>query len=228
MARDSTITVFLVEFPDRAMSWCQVGTDRKTGGEAWIDGKGRSVPYDDGKPIHHMQVVHLGETLDVAPVFAELLRRSAETHLLDPDSDQGWITPEGYFFGCRFFAHDDMAHSFFGCHVSTLELEGYVRVHADSYQHKAAYGVEITKRQRKTLEGLGFYGIEDAMPRRLYARDRKPLSRTLVYVPGGRVIAPPIGDATAKWRAAREAMLAERDRERAERAANGGTAPKVR
>lgn len=193
MGAERTQTFFLVEFADRVAAWCGIGRDPKTDAEVWFDLKGRSVPYGEGRPIHHMEVRHVPDLLGVDPVFGEILRRSAAEHLLDPGSDQGWIDPAGTFFGCRFYAHDDMASSFFGSHVYDLESVGWVRVHADSCQHRPVDDRDPTREQRRTLEALGFY--EDGYWRRMPKHVRPPVPARVSFRWGDDGRLPPLGEA---------------------------------
>jgi hypothetical protein len=147
--------------------WCTL--DFSEGDGFWVDFKARKTPRDKGRPRAVVECAHDAEILSLAsPVIAKLERDCAMEFLLDPGSDQGWIAPDGRFYGCNYYAHDDLAFSLIRKTPQSLEILGWVRVHADSFGFGAcgANG-ELTQRQLETLFELGFPDptIGSLMPR---------------------------------------------------------------
>lgn len=150
-------TFFLIDDGRSMLRWCTAGAD-KEGEPVWIDLKGRSIPRKSAKPLAHVTGATSHVTIvGVPPAIADLERRSAMKHLLDPWSDQGWVSPDGRFYGCKFFQHDDLAHALLRKSVRDLEVEGWVRVHSDLFLRDAGSRREqMSRRQQDTLEALGF------------------------------------------------------------------------
>lgn len=146
---------FLVDDGVRMPRWCELG--HAEGGSFWIDFKGRRTPYDAGRPLAVVEAENPSALLTRRPKdIADLERDHALRLLLDPWSDQGWLSPDGRFYGCSFFAHDDLAHALLGRHVGELEDAGWIRVHADSFRTSPGFRRETTARQIETLAALGF------------------------------------------------------------------------
>ncbi|MFC6047413.1 hypothetical protein ACFPYM_06145, partial [Methylobacterium hispanicum] len=146
---------FLVDDGVRMPRWCELG--HAEGGPFWIDFKARRTPYDEGRPLAVVEAENPAALLRRRPPeIAALEREHASRLLLDPWSDQGWLSPEGRFYGCAFFAHDDLAHALLGKHVGELEDAGWIRVHADSFRSSLVYGRGTSARQADTLAALGF------------------------------------------------------------------------
>lgn len=185
-------TYFLVQAGDRMPRWCQLGHDGH-GETCWIDFKGRRIPKDGVRLLAHVDGESVNATItDVPAAVAKLERDMAFRHLLDPWSDQGWISPEGRFYGCAFFAHDDLATSMLRKTVGELEWAGWVRVHADSYR-RGELRRGMTSRQIATLEALGFTDVDGWGPRTRYEADRSaPAPSFAVEVPEG--LAKPVSN----------------------------------
>lgn len=49
----------------------------------------------------------------------------------DDKSDQGWIAPDGEFFGCNYAQHDYVAQHVIGCTVGQLETSGWIRAYGE-------------------------------------------------------------------------------------------------
>lgn len=146
---------FLVDDGASMPRWCELGIEADQ--TFWIDFKSRRWPYAQGRPLAVVECEDHRSLLDAIPAgVARLERDEAVRHLLDPWSDQGWISPTGRFFGCRFYAHDDLAYALLRKSVAALEGAGWVRVHADSYRTSEYFGREITTAQAATLLALGF------------------------------------------------------------------------
>ena len=148
---------YCLVFDGRQMPrWCVAR--REPGSEAllWIDFKGRRL----SGPVTLLAHVE-GDTpactlSGIEPDVARLAKDFAYEYLLDPWSDQGWLSPTGRFFGCGFFAHDELATMFLRKPVGALEAEGWARVHAESYQFPDPRGRGMSNAQYRTLEALGF------------------------------------------------------------------------
>jgi hypothetical protein len=146
---------FLVDDGTSMPRWCELGSD--DAGPFWIDFKARRKPYDAARPLAVVEAPNDRALLTAMPEeVARLERDFALRFLLDPWSDQGWISPAGRFYGCRFYAHDDIAYALLHRTVDELAGDGWVRVHADSYRTSEYFGRKVTQPQRKTLEALGF------------------------------------------------------------------------
>lgn len=171
---------------DAMPRWSTLRVDAQ--GAAWVDFKARSVPYDRGRPIARVMGDGPAATVEGVPEDVEWLEKSyAWERLLDPWSDQGWLAPDGKFWGCAFYAHDDIAYALLRKPPESLEWQGWIRVHADSYRGMAVR--EMTRRQERTLVALGF---EPAAPvpgkGRRYGPDRSlPPPRFSVTPPSGIV-----------------------------------------
>jgi hypothetical protein len=184
-------TFFLIEIEDKMPRWCELAVSETE--SFWVDMKGRRIARDKGAPIVHAE----GDTIDAAmaclsPEFVKLEKDLAMRFLLDPWSDQGWVSPDGRFYGCAFFAHDDIAYSLIRKSPGLLEHEGWLRVHTDSFR-RSDWSHHVTVRQERTIMALGF---EDAVPgaRRKpgFAIDRNlPAPSYAVKPPARAAIDPP-------------------------------------
>lgn len=146
---------FLVDDGRSMPRWCELGVE--DAGSYWIDFKARRRPYEEARPVAVVECADHRSLLAAMPEeVAKLERDAAARFLLDPWSGQGWISPTGRFYGCRFYAHDDLAYAFLRKSVGELEGKGWVRVHADSYRTSEYFGREITAAQAATLLALGF------------------------------------------------------------------------
>lgn len=146
---------FLVDDGASMPRWCEIGVD--AGQTFWIDFKARRRPYAEGRPLAVVECENHRSLLAAIPEdVARMERDAAVRHLLDPWSEQGWISPTGRFYGCRFYAHDDLAYALLRRSVEQLEGAGWVRVHADSYRTSQYFGREISAAQTATLLALGF------------------------------------------------------------------------
>ena len=146
---------FLVDDGVRMPRWCELG--HAEDGCFWIDFKARKTPYDAGRPLAVVEAENPSALLKRRPKeIADLERDHALRLLLDPWSGQGWLSTDGSFYGCSFFAHDDLAHALLGRHVGELEDAGWIRVHADSFRMSPVFRRETTARQIATLAALGF------------------------------------------------------------------------
>ena len=134
--------------------WCVLA--RTEEGVFWIDMKARRTPFDDGKPLAHIDAHNITEAMTLVPeAVVDLEREFAFRFLLKPFSDQGWISPTGRFWGCDYYAHDDIAYALIRRPPAQLEYEGWVRVHSDSFG--MLHSIRgVTRAQERTLRALGF------------------------------------------------------------------------
>ncbi len=182
-------TFCLIDAGKHMAAWCILTTSRE-GELVWMDFKHRMVPYAQGKVLAHAT----GESFhrayeNMPPEAVEIEKMYAYRYLLDPWAYEGWLSPDGKFYGCGFYGHDDIGYSLLRKSVGMLESEGWVRVHANSFMTGRDYDRQITKRQMSALEKLGFVEFE-APGRRSphYIIDRNaPPPRCAVQPPKGFV-----------------------------------------
>ncbi len=146
---------YLVDDGQSMPRWCELAIDEA--GSRWIDFKGRRRPFGEDSVIAHVRGPNINVTLEAPADVVAVERATAFQHLLDPWSDQGWLNPAGRFYGCAFYAHDDIAYALLRMSPATLEHQGWVRVHTDSFRMGL---VAITRRQEDTLFRLGFENPE--------------------------------------------------------------------
>lgn len=182
---------FLIDDGVRMPRWCELG--RAGDGSFWIDFKARRTPYLEGRPLAVVEAENPSALLKRRPPeIAALEREHALRLLLDPWSDQGWLSPDGRFYGCGFFAHDDLAHALLGKHVGELEDAGWIRVHADSYRSSPIFRRDPTAKQAETLAALGFpdaHAPGGGRTRRELDRARPP--PRYAYRPTSSKVVPP-------------------------------------
>lgn len=82
---------------------------------------------------------------------------------IDPNSMDGWCSPDGKFHPCGYFQHDQYAHRILKKATFDLEKEGWARCH--SSRDGDAFFVtrdnrRLTPEQRNTLSRRGF-NVED-------------------------------------------------------------------
>jgi hypothetical protein len=182
-------TFCLIDAGKHMAAWCVLTTNRE-GALVWMDFKSRMVPFDQGKVLAHVS----GESFhrayeNMPPEAVEIEQMYAYRYLLDPWAYEGWLAPDGKFYGCGFYAHDDLGYSLLRKSPGMLESEGWVRVHASSFMTGRDYGREITKRQMSSLEKMGFVEFEAPGRRSAhYIPDRSaPPARCAVQPPKGFV-----------------------------------------
>src|SRR5690606_31894570 len=99
---------FLIDAGNTMPTWCQPHRKKDGSGFQWMDFKSRSKDLQTGTVL----AVAIGDTMDaaIASVPEDIVRLEQELaslHLLDPWSEQGWISPTGKFYGCKYYTHDD-------------------------------------------------------------------------------------------------------------------------
>jgi hypothetical protein len=182
---------FLVDDGASMPRWCEIGVEADQ--TFWIDFKARRRPFAQGRPLAVVECENHRALLATIPAeVAQMERDAAVRHLLDPWSEQGWISPTGRFYGCRFYAHDDLAYALLRRSVEQLEGAGWVRVHADSYRTSQYFGREISAAQVSTLLALGFPEPGSfAMRGRWVPPDRDAPPPRYAYAPTAALERPP-------------------------------------
>ena len=80
------------------------------------------------------------------------------SYILNPDSDLGWISPDGRFYGCGYRDHAAVAERVLKKTDDQLEDEGWVKVFFDSWNRERKWYSDTlcpTEAQRIVLERLG-------------------------------------------------------------------------
>jgi hypothetical protein len=153
-------TFCLIDAGKHMAAWCILTTSVE-GALVWMDFKQRMVPYEKGKVLGHVSGKSFHDAYQkMSPKVIEIEKVYALRYLLDPWAHEGWLSPDGKFYGCGFYGHDDIGYSLLRKSVGMLESEGWIRVHADSFMTGRDYGRTITKRQISALEKLGFVEFE--------------------------------------------------------------------
>lgn len=152
-------TFCLIEAGDRMIRWCILTSNDKDD-LVWMDMKSVAIPYEKGTVLAHMKCQSIHETFTKATdEMIKLEKAYANRYLLDPWALEGWLAPNGKFWGCGFFKHDDIALALIRKSTGQLEEEGWIRVHAESFI-RAEYRREPTRYQYSTLEKMGFIDLE--------------------------------------------------------------------
>lgn len=77
----------------------------------------------------------------------------SKTYLNNPNSDSGWLSPDGIFYGCPSESHDSCAYYLLKSTIGELEKKGYIRI---MYKHDWHCEGELTEAQAKWLLEKGF------------------------------------------------------------------------
>jgi hypothetical protein len=170
----------------KSMARWSILTDFK-GFLVWRDFKSRDTLYEDGKVLGHVSGKGFADAMRSIPDdLVKVEQAYAYRYLLDGYSNQGWIAPDGKFYGCKYYQHDDIAYALLRMPPQALEYGGWVRVHDESFR-RPEIG-EITKRQESVLVKLGFEPWEFT-PRSYYEADRSgPPPRFAVTAPDDLVL----------------------------------------
>lgn len=119
-------------------------------GEIWVNMRGGwcMQSADD-------EVVAVAEYAD-EDEFVAANRRDIYDYLIKPESDYGWLAPDGTFYGCDFASHSDVACFYFDKDDVILEKEGWVKIFRSFESGKAVYSqLKISTQQRIFLEDRG-------------------------------------------------------------------------
>lgn len=60
--------------------------------------------------------------------FIDRNRKDIYSYLIKPDSDIGWLSPDGKFYGCDYANHDIFVNQYFGKTDMEMEKEGWIRI----------------------------------------------------------------------------------------------------
>jgi hypothetical protein len=184
-------TYCLIDAGKQMARWSLLTTNDK-GALVWTDFKYRAIPYAVGKVIGHVSGRGFIDAMGKVPEdIVKIEQAYAWRYLIDPWSNQGWLSPEGKLYGCAYYGHDDLAYALLRKTPGGMEWSGWVRVHEDSF--RAGEGVDyrgVTRRQASTLEKLGFTETEPPGTRiRNFEVDRSlPAPRYAAKPPEGLVL----------------------------------------
>jgi hypothetical protein len=149
--------------PGEMPRWCR-------GIEAgWRDGRGWLHPYAGQPVIVSVEVERDYDLIDNhVAALAEI--PLAARFLLRPDSESGWVSPDGRFWGCSSIEHERLLTSLPRLCVHDAALAGWVRVNGTTLFHRGqgpsseVYGdMDLTSRQLDTLFDLGFVDVDKGM-----------------------------------------------------------------
>jgi len=155
------IQYFLID-PGNAMPrWCQTHEKKDGSGFQWIDFKHRCIDLQTSAVLAIAQ----GKTMDdafksVPDSIVKLEQDFASMYLLDPWSEQGWLSPTGKFYGCKYYNHDDIAYALLRTSPYGLEMSGWIRVHEDFYK-TGGLRDRASRAQTRVLLDLGFINPPD-------------------------------------------------------------------
>lgn len=85
------------------------------------------------------------------------------SYLIKPDSEFGWISPNGDWYGCNYRDHVPVAEFYLKKSERELEKSGWVKVYFDSWGRERHWFSDkdiITDKQKITLSRLGFSDAE--------------------------------------------------------------------
>lgn len=121
-------------------TWCEMKFD----GELF---DGKEIELIDKNNVHRAYIYHVADEIIEANNYHDL---DWEKVLLDPNSDYGYIDPDGNFYGCRYGTHTDFARLVLK--RSEPEEFGWVKVYStgdevDYYTRRTF----LTEAQIKTL-----------------------------------------------------------------------------
>ncbi|WP_315923211.1 hypothetical protein [Mesorhizobium sp. SP-1A] len=155
------VQYFLID-PGNAMPrWCQTHRKNDGSGFQWMDFKHRFIDLQTSAVL----AVAEGETIDdaqksVPEDIVKLEQDFASMYLLDPWSEQGWLSPTGKFYGCKYYNHDDIAYALLRTSPYGLEMSGWIRVHEDFYK-TGGLRDRASRAQTRVLLDLGFINPPD-------------------------------------------------------------------
>lgn len=105
---------------DNDEHWVKEGLNEY--GEIWINMRGGWCPKNDNDEI--MAVADYPDEES----FEDAYRKEIYSYLIESDSDLGWLSPEGDFYGCDWASHNDVANLYFNKTDYDLEKEGWVKI----------------------------------------------------------------------------------------------------
>lgn len=146
----------LVELnPGRMPRWCM--SSCRDGQVQWMDGVGIAHPAAGTRALLRLGVRSDLELLTHPAAIAVEAPLTVE-RVLDPESDLGWVCPDGLFWGCAYAAHELLCHGLMRRTSAELSAAGWVRVDHSSFAPgtRPEGPVRLTPRQIATLGDLGF------------------------------------------------------------------------
>lgn len=78
-----------------------------------------------------------------------------EVYLI-PDSNLGWISPSGEFFGCDYREHDNLATYVLNSSERELEVKGWVKIYSCDGPQWYHEDLRPTEEQKRVLREKGF------------------------------------------------------------------------
>lgn len=85
--------------------------------------------------------------------FINANRKEVFSYLIKPNSDYGWLAPDGTFYGCDYANHSDLATFYFDKDDIELEKEGWVKIYRSCEYGEPVYSqTRISFQQRMYLE----------------------------------------------------------------------------
>jgi len=183
---------FLIDQGAQMPRWCEL-VRREEGGLGWMDTRGLVVPQEAGWALAHVEGDGPDSILAANETIAGIERGFACLHLLDPWSDQGWLSPKGLFYGCGFARHELLAHALIRRRVGALEAEGWVRVNPDSFRMSeyGGSGRGPNRRQQEVLFELGFHDPRPGIRRVGRPEpDRRAPPPSFAFVPPAGTVLP--------------------------------------
>lgn len=85
--------------------------------------------------------------------FIERNRKEVYSYMIKPDSELGWLSPDGTFYGCDWAEHELFVNQYFGKTDLEMEKDGYVRVFRSFELGVPVYSqFKISTKQRIWLE----------------------------------------------------------------------------
>lgn len=100
--------------------WVKEGIQK--GEVVWVNMRGGWCPK-----TNEDNVIEIANYPDESS-FIEAHRKDIYSYLIIPDSDLGWLAPDGTFYGCDWASHNDVAVCYFGKSDFTLEKEGWIKI----------------------------------------------------------------------------------------------------
>lgn len=98
------------------------------------------------------EIVAVAEYAD-EDAFVAANRKDVYAYLIKPESDYGWLAPDGTFYGCDYASHSDVACFYFDKDDITLEEEGWVKIFRSFESGKTVYSqLKVSPQQRDFLE----------------------------------------------------------------------------
>ncbi len=143
-----------------------------TNGEVrWYNRKGGFSPVHPTDQVLASQEVHGDPMGDDGWIQLEWYN----TYLLCPDSNEGWLTPDGIFFGCEYGHHDEVARMVLK--KSVYEIENtHVRIHGPKHAYHEP--LRMTAEQLNWLASHGYQVPEEELPFKQYINPFAERDRT--------------------------------------------------